>query len=477
MHETRRWSGGSCQAKSRPVGAGCSSYLLPKGGFLLPTVAQPRAAQKSLLTPDAGVSPATASPLPSRQVRHVRPGVLPPARRSTAARLQLEAARKDHQPRGSGISAGDVPAHVRAVLPTWGSRRAYLRLIKRVAKRPECHRLCRQLGLAVDTFVHVMTAAAIAADGSTGMLWASQHVVAAAVNRQDKVVQRALRVAAACCLATEVYRGRELGKEERLTLVEQHGRHPQRGIPSGWQLAFIPPRTAARFSTASPGRFCSVQPFVHLPPEGGHGLHTHHIWTTLCAENGEQNDAASRRQQPRLGRRHDPGAYSLARQLIRAVPWLAGERPGRLAGALTRFATCSPAWTAPMIVAEIDTAVRRRGHDPARLTADRIRTRPAVVLAAILRDVHEVADHHHPTHGGWAAAEYVDTRPVCDRDDCDHGWLTTTDPDTGWSTTIWPDGAAHKCPARHPASFDIEQELDTGTVVVDPSDPSWEPPF
>lgn len=70
----------------------------------------------------------------------------------------------------------------------------------------------------------------------------------------------------------------------------------------------------------------------------------------------------------------------------------------------------------------LDDLAQRRGQI-APLTADRIVTRPAVVLAGLLRHLDVEADH--PSH-----TPFVDpsTLKPCHRTDCDgHGWLTISD--------------------------------------------------
>lgn len=81
----------------------------------------------------------------------------------------------------------------------------------------------------------------------------------------------------------------------------------------------------------------------------------------------------------------------LARELIRTLPWLDGEQPGRLRPILSRFASGPLPWTAN----DVATYLTLRDARLARpsITADRIHTRPAAVLAAALRDADPQADH------------------------------------------------------------------------------------
>ncbi len=114
--------------------------------------------------------------------------------------------------------------------------------------------------------------------------------------------------------------------------------------------------------------------------------------------------------------------------MVQVVPWLRSERPGRLAPALARFSNSDPPWTAQDVSDAIDTHTlgAGRGH----IREDRIRTRPAVLLASILRKLDVQGDHP-------GLAQTFDTTPPvpCGRADCDeHGWIEQ------------PDGSVAKCP-------------------------------
>jgi len=133
------------------------------------------------------------------------------------------------------------------------------------------------------------------------------------------------------------------------------------------------------------------------------------------------------------------------------VPWLANERPGRLAPALQRFATAG--WDADGIILQLRTSARRQGRIFDQLTADRIRTRPAVLLAGLLRDLDPDADHPDPPD--------LRSHPPCNRTDCVHGWIDL------------PDGTAAKCPDCHPSAR-------TGSLPDAITKQGWdpnEPPF
>jgi hypothetical protein len=99
---------------------------------------------------------------------------------------------------------------------------------------------------------------------------------------------------------------------------------------------------------------------------------------------------------------------------------------------LSRFATCEPPWQAADVTAAITGHTARHGTGPIR--PQTIRTRPAALLAAILRQLDPDTDH--PTlaenpFGPTPATTASDTmRPEpCGAPNCDHGWINTTRPD------------------------------------------------
>ena len=137
------------------------------------------------------------------------------------------------------------------------------------------------------------------------------------------------------------------------------------------------------------------------------------------AARGQEKDAASPRQ-PRPTKSDRSAVRRLAVQMAQTLPWLASEGPRRLSPALTRFMTCTPAWTAEdLVLALSDAALRQGRRSP---LADRAaRTRPAVLFAAMLRELDEQADH--PT------AAFTTPPPTpgrCDRPQCD-GWIEILD--------------------------------------------------
>jgi len=136
-------------------------------------------------------------------------------------------------------------------------------------------------------------------------------------------------------------------------------------------------------------------------------------------------------------------ARQLAADLVKIVPWLHGESPRRLSPALTPFVEGADPWTALDLADAIVDHTLRTGRGDVR--AERIRTRPAVVLAAILRGLDPQADH--PRLHALEEPTATDLVP-CDRDDCDgHGWLEG-------------DNAVSKCPDCPPSIRTWRPELD-----------------
>jgi len=174
----------------------------------------------------------------------------------------------------------------------------------------------------------------------------------------------------------------------------------------------------------------------------------------------------------RKTRRRPPG-WHLAQELASTVPWLVGEGPARLAPTLSRFATSARPWAAGDVLAVIREHTLRSGHGP--VDPQRIRTRPAAVLAAILRGIDPELDHpglleHAFDDATTAAAVPTEAPAACGHPDCDgHGWITTTG-DTGRDALI-------PCPHCPPAiRHQPLHHHDTSGETVPGWDPE-DPPF
>lgn len=93
------------------------------------------------------------------------------------------------------------------------------------------------------------------------------------------------------------------------------------------------------------------------------------------------------------GRVYDLDALQVARDLVAAISWLSGVRPGSIEPMLRRFATRKPGflpWTAGDFVTAIDQANARLGR--ASMTRELVK-HPHGLLASYLRDLEPDADH------------------------------------------------------------------------------------
>lgn len=389
------------------------------------------------------------------------PGAVLPAEPATAANIGAHVARRRDRPTPphSGIGAGEIPDDVRAMLPRWTARSAWLRTVRSVARTEAFARQCKDKhvgnGIAVATCLAALEVMAETADTETGELRASMDALGDRLGRSAKTIQRAKRVASTLGLLLEVYAARDLSGSERRTLVNEHGRHPQRGIPNVWQLAMIPPATRVRFSTAAPGRFIRLKTFVHLPPKGVRSPLTH-LWelvTTAAADAARESEAAPPPLRPR-GRR--PGS-ALGIELLQSPHQrlIAGVTPGRLAGLLAPYQYGG--WRGDDLALVLTEEARSRGWDTTRPARA-----PLAALKALLTRVDPIADpttawapepcehcHHSPGRlredlplgpasvctPCWITLSRP-TEPVCTNPECDRGYISVTQPGHIGQTTI-----------------------------------------
>jgi hypothetical protein len=315
-----------------------------------------------------------------------------------------------------------APEGAYARIVCWNSREHWLTWVVPAAVR--VHRaVLRRYEISADTFKTWALVKSGYATASTGRKCIVRpETVASVMGVTPRHVERCNAAAREMGLEVVVLEGRMLTLAERMPLV---GRTCQRGLAT--EVALTYPQAIRRFvDSVTPhggSQVCSPSGI----PAG--------LPRATAAASGQEPEAASRPPHRRERRRprFDPRAVHLAAELASSVAWLAGERPGRLAPALTRFARCEPAWTAPDLAAAIGAQLRRAGRtwiDPEQIT-----TRPAAVLAGILRQLDEHADN--PAHADqWAdvdpAAAAIELEP-CGGRDCDgHGWITpprgSTDP-------------------------------------------------
>src|SRR5699024_8485242 len=210
-----------------------------------------------------------------------------------------------------------------------------------------------------------------------------------------RTVQRCRAAARDLGLLVDVARGRMLSLEE--CLQARHQGSPQRGlsnesalvIPKWLGITAWQPRHSVDHVTPTSGR---AQKHKNVPAAGGFPRRA----------NGKTRLASSPRHQPKchagVAGHPDPQKWALhaqtaelARKLIATVPWLRQEQPGRIRPLLARFVRGPLPWVAEDILEHIDRTNAQR-QQPA-FTADRITTRPAVILADYLRGIDPQADH------------------------------------------------------------------------------------
>lgn len=359
----------------------------------------------------------------------------------------------------SGIGAGTIPRDVRAALPRWTSRTAFLRTVHALATTETLRVLCADVGSGISpaTWVAAMTVLTELSDAS-GELRASEAQIADRLGRDERTVRRARAVAARLGLLVEVYRGRQLGYEERMVLVKEHGRHPQRGIPSVWQLGMCSPARRARLSTPRAGRWCRYQGFDHLPPKGVARPITH-LWdylTTAAADAAREEEAAS---PPRSRRRGSVLAIELLESEHQR--FICGVSPGRLAGLLAPYH--AGGWRGDDLALVVVDEARRLGWDPS--TPARA---PLAALKVILEGIDPVADPVDAWAGAlcsvcwrqpgrrrhlplgtqsvcptcWEALRHsISDEGPCTHPGCDHGWIEVEPAAGGWH------GRVARCPA------------------------------
>ncbi len=436
---------------------------------MLPTIARGRVAStaRRAVSPSAPTSGSWAQDAYERlpRARAHTPGTLRALRRATSA----------SQRRG-GVPTPPTPTELQAAIPTWTSRRSFLRVIRALTRQPYVVQLCRAAGIATDTWAAIIANDAIGADTATGRgARATQVVAGAIVQRCPKQVQRARKIAIQLGVMVEVYRGRELTKAERLALVAVHPRHQQRGLPSVYHLTVCGPRQRARIGTPRAGEFAPLYPppiaNVHLPPVGGLSLLTHlqkllPLAAAAAPDEPEPPPAAPHRRKRRPG-------MALAVDVL-AHPTLArvlDVRPGTLAAQLAPYA--AGGWGGRSLAVEVLREIEQLGVP----TWEAARS-PWGLLKTVLARIDPVADVHlgtgpayadaAPATGAAATPRAALLQQPCGGPDCDgHGWINSTD-DAGYLTARpCPD-----CPPRARANHEYDDH------AADPvSDAAAEPPF
>lgn len=200
--------------------------------------------------------------------------------------------------------------------------------------------------------------------------------VAQVMGVSERTVQRCRAYARRLGLLVDVKPGRMLTLEESYACRRRGSR--QRGLSTESALT-IPRRLRLPVGCVTPTSGGSRRPrnltFTSL--------------TDSAAGGAAAKGAATRPPPPR--RRRPAAVVQLARSTQTRIPWLRHEAIASLVPCLHKFATGDRPWTAEDLVDGIDMISMRRGYTAVR--TERIRTRPAAVLAWFLRELDPINDH------------------------------------------------------------------------------------
>ena len=300
-----------------------------------------------------------------------------------------------------------APAGAYAQLPVWKSRDHWLAFVVPVALHINAATLHGRVSTKLMT--RYLTVRSGYANASTGRRCIVRpDTIASVLGVLPRTVKLLAKIAREIGLEVVIETGRMLTMEERWPLIRRGSR--QRGLST--EVAFTVPRYLGR------------KVWINTPPRGPSVRGKHHLKTTHLTHDkptasGRTTDAAS----PRLTER-DPrriaAARTLAADLARNLHWCRSEPLSRLTPALTRFATATTPWTASDIITALRDQALRRDQNLDELRIEQIRTRPAAVLAGLLRDLDVDADHPGLVDQAPAPA------PIPDHS-CDHGWVDVLD--------------------------------------------------
>lgn len=333
-----------------------------------------------------------------------------------ADRGEQNAVRGWHEPDEPGDYAG---------IPVWPGRDKWLAetVPAAIAARSDVLRSHR---LSPATFLRWATVKSGYAASRTGRRCvATPKVVASVMGCTTRTVQTCARVAREMGLEVVVREARMLNVEERKSCQSMGS--TQRGLSTVVALtvpAYLRPAPAERPAhrldpVDSPRSPAASMPEISPLPEDTYSQRkvTINLNPHRASADGRK-DAAPRRPTSKRGVRSSR-VRAVAVDLSREVGWLAEEAPGRLVPALTRF-VCHPTtpWTAADLVEALPGASQRVGV--LGIFAEEIRTRPAALLAALLRRLDPERDH--PGH----RRPLIPPKP-CGLPGCDgHGWIDTT---------------------------------------------------
>lgn len=296
----------------------------------------------------------------------------------------------------------EAPEGAYGPIPVWSSRLIWVKYTvpRAAAMHPG---VLYEHGVSVDLLCRWAAAKSAYAWTNGRRCVVKPSTLASVLGISERQVQRLNACARDLGLEVVVVLGRMLNQEERWQAHDRGSR--QRGLAT--ETALTIPRDQRG-------------PVDHVTPPRGSYLSAQRDDSSLPLGRltaGKKEAASRPRPRRSRGRTPNPG-FRLAQQAIQAVPWLRHESPWRIAGVLTRFATAPTPWSGTQIAQALAAEDTRLGRPT--ITADKIKTRPAVVLAAKLRDLDPEIDHP-----GLHVGPLVATIPVaCGHPSCDgHGWL------------------------------------------------------
>ncbi|MFY0409783.1 hypothetical protein [Solicola sp. PLA-1-18] len=338
-----------------------------------------------------------------------------------------------------------APERAYGTLPTWRSRWHWLNIVVLLAAT-ERREVLAEHGVSIESFRAWARAESLYAELATGRRCIVRpDTVASLLEVSTRTVQRCRAAARDLGLVVDVVQGRMLSATECFQARYQGS--PQRGmanesaltVPAWLGLAAWPGNTGS-VDTVTPtsGRAQSAEnpADTYGLPRGASGI--------PATPSARQHQLARFEGVPNLGwlqsRLCEAAAAALATELVVRVPFLNQESPKRLTPMLRRFVRGALPWTAADVLAHITVTDRAR-QQPA-FTADRIRTRPAAVLAGYLRGV-DPQDDHPRTHV-LAELDMVNHSPGC------RPWCGRCDERT--RHVELDDGRAARCATCHPAA-------------------------
>ena len=326
-----------------------------------------------------------------------------------------------------------APPGAYAAIPVWHGREHWLAVVVPVAIAIHRHVLKAEQVSPATFRLWALVESGYAQDQRTGRRCIVRPTtVASVMGMHVDVARTCRRIARKLGLQVVIQLGRMLSLEE-CTAARRRGSR-QRGLSTETALT-VPQALRSAVHSASPtsGRARPLKP--HLGIFSLHGL---------AAEKREAAPPPLKHQ----GARRRRQARQLASDLVKIVPWLRTERPGRLGPALTPFITATPPWSAQDLALALGDLTLRSGRGA--IHPERIQTRPAAVLAALLRQLDPHVDH--PSLG--APPDTTPPQP-CGRAGCDgHGWIEL-------------DGAVTKCPDCPPA-IRSWRPIDGGPIEDEP---------